>query len=68
MRIFRKCFCEYICDIIGCVYVEVVHYLSSMRISTVVIANIELLSSSLDDSGGNTTKSTLIVIVDWQQW
>ena len=68
MLIFCKCFCEYICNIVGCVYVEVVDYLSSQKISTVVIANIDMFSLSLDDSCGNTSKSSLIVTVDWQQW
>ena len=49
-------------------YVEVVHYSSCMQISTVVIANVDVFSSSFDDSRGDKSESTLIVAVDWQWW
>jgi len=68
MLIFSKCFHEYICHIFVCVYVGVVDYLLSMQISTVVIANVNVLSSSFDESRGDKSESTLIVGVDWQWW
>ena len=68
MLIFSKCFREYICHIFVCVYVGVVDYSSSVQISTVVIANVDVFSSSFDDSRGDQSESTLIVAVDWQQW
>ena len=49
-------------------HVGVVDYLSSMQISTVVIANVHMLSSSIDDSRGDKSQRTLIVAVDWQRW
>ena len=49
-------------------HVGVVDYSSSMQISTVVIANIDVFSSSFDDSRRDKGESTLIVAVDWQQW
>ena len=49
-------------------HVGVVDYSSSMQISTVVIANVDMLSSSFDDSHGDKSESTLIVAVDWQRW
>ena len=49
-------------------YVGVVDYLLSMQISTVVIANVNVLSSSFDESRGDKSESTLIVGVDWQWW
>jgi len=68
MLIFSKCFCEYICHIFVCVYVGVVDYSSFMQISTVVIANVDVLSSSFDDSRGDMSESTLVVAVHWQRW
>jgi len=68
MHIFSKCFREYICYIFVCVYVGVVDYSSSMQISTVVIANVDVFSSSFDDSRGDKSESTLIVAVEWQWW
>jgi len=68
MLIFSKCFCEYICHIFVSVYVGVVDYVSSMQISTVVIANVDVLSSNFDDTHGEMSESTLIIAVDWQQW
>jgi len=68
MHIFCKCFREYICHIFVCVYVGVVDYSSSMQISTVVLANVDVFSSSFDDSRGDKGESTLIVTVDWQRW
>jgi hypothetical protein len=68
MLIFSKCFHEYMCHIFVCVYVGVVDYLLSMQISTVVIANDDVFSSSLDDFLVDKSESTLIVTVDWQRW
>ena len=69
MLIFRKCFREYICHIFVRVYVGVVDYSVFVQISTVVIANVDVLSSSFDDSCGDKCESTrLIVTVDWQWW
>jgi len=68
MLIFSKCFCVYICHISICVYVGGVDYSSSMQISTVVIANVDVFSSSFDDSHGDKGESTLNVAVDWQRW
>ena len=68
MLIFRKCFREYICQIFVRVYVGVVDYSSFMQIWTVVTANIDVFSSSFDDSRGDKGGSTLIVAVDWQRW
>jgi len=67
MLIFCKCLCEYICHIFVCVYVGVVDYSSSMQISTVVIAKVDVFNSSFDDSRGNKGESTLIITVDWQR-
>jgi len=50
------------------VHIGVVDYSMSMQISTVGIANIDMLSSSFDDSLGDKSESTLIVLVDWQRW
>jgi len=50
------------------VYVGVVDYSSSMQISTVVIANVDVFSLSFDDSRGDKGESTLIVAIDWQRW
>jgi hypothetical protein len=50
------------------VYVAVVDYSTFMQISTVVIANVDVLSSSFDDSHGDKSESTLVVTVDWQWW
>ena len=68
MLIFSKCFCEYICHIFIHVYVGVVDHSAFVQILTVVIANIDVLSSSFDDSRGDKGESTLIVAVDWQRW
>jgi len=68
MHILSKCLREYNCHIFVCVYKEVVEYLSSMQFSTVVIANVDVFSSSLDDSHGDKGESTPIVTGDWQQW
>ena len=45
----------------------VVDYSSSMQISTVVIANVDVFNSSFDDSSCNKGESTLIIAVDWQR-
>ena len=68
MLIFCKCFREYICHIFVCVYVGVVDYSAFVQMSTVVIANVDVFSSSHDDSCGDLSESTLIVAVDWQRW
>jgi hypothetical protein len=68
MLIFCKCFREYICQIFLSVYVGVVDYLSSVQISTVGQANVDVFSSSFDDSCGDMGESTPIVAVDWQRW
>jgi len=64
MLIFSKCFHWYILHIFVCVYVGVVDYSSSMQILTVVIANVDVLSSSFDDSRGDKSENILIVAVD----
>jgi hypothetical protein len=50
MFIFCKCLREYICHIFVRVYVGVVDYSAFVQISTVVIANVDVFSSSLDHS------------------
>ena len=68
MLILLKGFRQYIHHIFIHVYVGVVNYLVFVQISTVVIANVNLLSSSFDASHGNQSESTLTVAVDWQWW
>jgi hypothetical protein len=68
MLIFGKYFREYISHIFVCVLVAVDDYLTSMQISTVVIANVDMLSPSFDDFRGDKSVSTMIVAIDWQQW
>jgi len=68
MLIFSKCFWEYIYHIVVCVYVGVVENVSSMQIPTVVIANVDMLSSRFDDSHGDISEITLDVAVEWQRW
>jgi len=68
MLIFSKCLYGYICHIVVCVYIGVVDYLASIQLSTVVIGNIDVFSSSVDDSSGDKSESTLTVPVDWQRW
>jgi len=68
MLIFSTCFREYTCHTLVCVNIGVVDYLSSMQISTVVIANIDVFSLSFDNSSRDMGESTLIVAVDWQRW
>lgn len=53
MPIVRMCSCEYISNIFVSVYMGVVDYLFSIQISTVVLANIDVLSKSFDDSHGD---------------
>ena len=48
-------------------HVGVVDYSSSVQISTAVIANVDVLSLSFDDSRGDQIETTLIVAVDWQR-
>jgi hypothetical protein len=66
MLIFSKCFQDDICHIFVSVYVGVVDYSLSMQISTVVIANLNVFSSSFDDFGGDKGECTQIFTVDWQ--
>jgi len=68
MRIFSKCFREFIYNIFVYVYIRVDDNSLSMQISTVVIAKVEVLSSSSDDSHGDNSESTMVVAVDWQWW
>jgi len=68
MRIFSRCFREYICHIFDFLYVGVVDNSLSMQISTVVIPNFDVFSLSFDDSHGDKCESTLTVTADWQRW
>ena len=68
MLMFSKCFRGYICHIFVFLYVGVVDYLSFMEILTVMIAKVDFLSSSFDDSHGDKSESTQVVAVDWQWW
>jgi hypothetical protein len=68
MVICCKCFRECICHIFIYVYVGVVDYSAFVQISTIVIANVDVLRSSFDESRGDLSESTLIVAVDWHQW
>jgi hypothetical protein len=68
MLIFSTDFREYIGHILVSVYREVVDYSSFSPTSTVVIGNIDVFSSSFDDSRGDKGESTLIDAVDWQWW
>jgi hypothetical protein len=45
-------------------YVGVVNYLAGMEISTIVIANVDVLRASLYDPGCDMTKCALIVAID----
>jgi hypothetical protein len=53
MLIFRECFRQYFYHIFVRVYVGVVDYSAFVQILTVVIANIDVLSLSFDDSRGD---------------
>jgi hypothetical protein len=53
MLILCKCFREYICHIFVRVYVGVVDYSAFAQILTVVITNVDVLSSSFDYSHGD---------------
>ena len=68
MRILSKCFREYICHIFVCVNVGLVDNLTFVQISTIMIANVDVLSSSFDNSFGDKSESSRIVTVDWQRW
>jgi len=46
------------------VYVGVVNYLAGMEISTIVIANVDMLCASLYDPSCDKTKCALIVALD----
>jgi len=50
------------------VYVGVVDYSSFMQISPVVIANVDVSSSSFDDPRGDKAECTLFDAVDWHRW
>jgi len=45
-------------------YIGVVNYLPGMVISTIVIANVDMLPASLYDPSFDTTKCALIVAID----
>ena len=45
-------------------HIGVVNYLAGMDVSTIVIANIDMLHASFYDSSCNATKCTLIVASD----
>jgi len=47
MLILSKCFREYICHIFVRVYVGVVDYVAFVKISTIVITNVDVLSASV---------------------
>jgi len=68
MCIFSKCIREHICHIFGHVYIAAVDYSAFVQISNDVIASVDVLVSSLEDSSNDSSESTLIVTVDWQQW
>jgi len=46
------------------VHVEVVNYLAGVEISTIVIANVDMLCVSLYDPSCDMTKCALIVAID----
>jgi hypothetical protein len=45
-------------------HVGVVHYLACMKVSTIVIANVDILRLSIYDSSCDVTKCTSIVAID----
>jgi len=49
------------------VHVGVVNYFVGMEISTVVIANVDMLRASLYDPSCDLTKCALIVAIDWER-
>jgi hypothetical protein len=49
-------------------YIQVVNYGVGMEISTAVIANIDLLCTSLYHSSCDGTKYTQTVTIDWEWW
>jgi len=48
-------------------YVGVVNSLAGMKVSTIVIANIDMLCASFYDSSCDVTKCTLIVTI-YREW
>jgi hypothetical protein len=48
-------------------HVGVVNYLVGMEVSTILIANIDMLRASFHDSSFDVTKNTLIAAID-QNW
>jgi len=48
-------------------HVGVVNYPVGMEVSTVVIANIDMLRASFYHSRWNVTKCTLILAIDWER-
>jgi len=48
--------------------IPVVNYLAGMEISTIVIANIQMLHASFDDSSCDVTKCALIVAIHRERW
>jgi hypothetical protein len=63
-----KCFREYVRHIFICVFLGVVDYSSFMQISSVVIANVHVLSFSFQHSCGDKNERILVFAVDCQRW
>jgi len=61
MNIFSMHFSEYIHHIFVYVYLEVVDYLSHVKIWTPGIAYVDVLSSSFDNFLGEQSKTSLIL-------
>ena len=64
MLILRQGLGLYVCHILVRVHVEVVNYLAGVEISTIVIANVDMLCVSLYDPSCDMTKCALIVAID----
>jgi len=62
--ILRQGLGSYVCHVLVCVHVGVVNYLAGMEISTIVIANVDMLCASLSDPSCDMTKCALIVTID----
>jgi hypothetical protein len=45
--------------------VGVADYLAIVEISTVVVANVDMLRPSFDDSSSDVSESALVVATDW---
>jgi len=48
-------------------YIGVVNYLAGMEVSTIVIANIDILRASFYDSSCDVTKYALIIEIDQER-